>query len=704
MKKILKLLPAMLLLGINPEPENVSFSDGGMYEKKEEKPSVPRKKRTSQWALAAFWLLSMLYLEVLAHSAMFDSFRSSFRFALGFTAGVGLVLGLLTGFLPGKAAFSVSLVLSVLLAILYGSQIVYCFIFQTPYSVSQMGMGADAVTNFWGETIATIGSHFGWILGLLVPSVVLILLYRLVDFRKQGRVCRGVVLGLAVVLPLTAYLGVRRGGTAAFSDYYFFTSTKSTTAQTMERFGVPMTFYLESVHTGGGAEDPEEGGSALTAVVSQPTEAEETEPEEVPPTWNVLPIDFDALNGITDNEKIQALNNYCAQLTGTKQNEYTGMLKDYNLILICAESFSTAAIDPEITPTLYKLSHEGFVFENFYNSFPNTTIDGEYTLMQGLYPDASRGKESSSMLASAENYLPYAPGNIFASQRNVKSWGYHNNIRSYYMRYLTHPNMGYEMKFNHSGMEMTGYWPTSDLEMMEQSVDDYIGADRFNVYYMTFSGHYMYRIDKNQIAKKNYDQVKDLPLQSQEAKAYLSCHIELDKALEYLLNKLEEAGVADKTVIVLAPDHIPYGLLKSQYFDLMKQEPDDFARYKSTLIFWVGGMEEPVPVDTYCSNVDILPTILNLWGFDYDSRLLPGTDIFSDSPHQAVLIDRSFLTDKVWFNSNTGEIRYQVDESEIPEGYIDAMNQRIAAQFDYSTQVLKTDYFRFVYENQNLTR
>ena len=373
------------------------------------------------------------------------------------------------------------------------------------------------------------------------------------------------------------------------------------------------------------------------------------------------------------------------------------MLKDYNLILICAESFSPAAVDPEITPTLYKLTHEGFVFNNFYNSFPNTTIDGEYTLTQGLYPDATRGKDNSSMLASSDNALPFALGNIFAEQRDIKSWGYHNNIGSYYKRYLSHPNMGYEMQFNHSGMEMTGYWPTSDLEMMEQSVDDYIHQDQFNVYYMTFSGHYLYKTSQNKIAAKNFDLVKDLPLSSHEEKAYLSCHIELDKAMEYLLQRLEEEGIADKTAIVMVADHIPYGLLKWQYFELLGEEEDFFARFKSNLVFWVGGMETPIEVNEYCCNADVLPTILNLWGFEYDSRLLPGTDIFSDSPHTAVLIDRSFLTDQVWFDSNTGEVRYLVDESEVPEGYVDAMNQRIAAQFDFSAQVLRNDYYRFVF-------
>ena len=674
-------------------------SSGGKYLAHTEEAKPRPGNRFQKWGLALYWLFAMLYWETLVHAGMYGNFRGNFRFALGFTAGLALLIALLVGFLPGRGVFPVSIVLSVVLIVVYGSQLVYCFIFGTPYSVSQMGLGADAVSQFWREMFTTMADHIFWLLGLLVPLVLLVLLYKMRCLKKPGWIRRGVVLLLAAALPLLAYAGIRRGGTAMFSDYYFFTSTKSTTAQTMERFGVPMTFYLETTHT----EEPEDsqtteiGLNAPLVVVTQPTEPVETEPEELPPVYNVLDIDFDALSQSTENEKLIALNNYCSQLPGTKQNEYTGMLKDYNLILICAESFSPAAVDPEITPTLYKLTHEGFVFNNFYNSYPNTTIDGEYTLTQGLYPDATRGKDNSSMLASSDNALPFALGNIFAEQRGIKSWGYHNNIGSYYKRYLSHPNMGYEMQFNHSGMEMTGYWPTSDLEMMEQSVDDYIHQDQFNVYYMTFSGHYLYKTSQNLIAAKNYDLVKNLPLSCEEEKAYLSCHIELDKAMEYLLRRLEEEGVADKTAIVMVADHIPYGLLKWQYFELLGEEEDFFARFKSNLVFWVGGMETPIEVNEYCCNADVLPTILNLWGFEYDSRLLPGTDIFSDSPHTAVLIDRSFLTDQVWFDSNTGEVRYQVDESEVPEGYVDAMNQRIAAQFDFSAQVLRNDYYRFVF-------
>ena len=438
----------------------------------------------------------------------------------------------------------------------------------------------------------------------------------------------------------------------------------------------------------------------VDSYVEEPEETQEEgipEATEAPVVYNTLPVDFEALNAAADNEKLKALNNYFSQVPGTRQNEYTGRFKDYNLIYICAESFSPAAVDPEYTPTLYKLTHEGFLFENYYNTFPNTTTDGEYSLTQGLYPDGTRDKYSSSMMASQKNYLPFALGNIFERELGVSSHGYHNNVGNYYRRDLTHPNMGYEMKFSRDGMTFSGYWPTSDLEMMEQSVDDYIHDPQFHAYYMTFSGHYQYNPNDNGVVRKHYNTLADSKWNQVTQKGYIACHIELDLALEYLLNRLEEAGVADKTVIVMASDHTPYGLAKDVYFDMIGEEEDFFGWYKTDLVFWVGGMEEPVVVDEYCSNVDLLPTILNLWGMPYDSRMLAGTDVFSDGVHAAVLIDHSFLTDKVWFNSNTGEIRYLVPQEEVPDSYIESMNQLIASRFEFSAEILRNNYYQYVF-------
>ena len=648
-------------------------------------------KTFKKQSLVIYWVFSFFYWEILAHAGMFDRFQGSFRYALGFSGVLALVVGLMISLLPNKLVFCGNLILTLCATLLYGSQMVYCFIFGTPYSVAQMGLGAGAVSQFYREMLTTMQENWTWILALLIPLAVLILLTGKRAFLRPTWISRLVVLGLAVAVIPAIWLDICRGGTNMFSDHYFFTSRKSTTAQTMERFGVPMTFVLELTR-------PEASG-AMTAPVAMPSEEESPEDAQVPVSYNVLPLDFEAMNSATDNQKLIALNHYFSQMPGTKQNDYTGKLRDYNLIFICAESFSPAAVDPVYTPTLYKLTHEGFLFENYYTSFPNTTTDGEYTLTQGLYPDGTKDKYSSSMMASANNDLPFALGNFFARELGIKSWGYHNNVGNYYRRDLTHPNMGYEMKFNRDGMTFTGYWPTSDLEMMEQSVDDYINEPQFHAYYMTFSGHYQYNPNDNGIVREHYNSLEDSPWSQVTQKGYIACHIELDKAMEYLLNRLEEAGVADRTAIVLSTDHTPYGLAKDLYFEMIGQEEDFFGWYKSNLIFWVGDMEEPVVVKEYCSTADVLPTILNLWGLPYDSRLYPGTDVFSDGVHAAVLIDHSFLTDKVWFNSNTGEIRYLVPNEEIPENYIENMNQLIASRFEVSAEILRNNYYGYLFTN-----
>lgn len=646
-----------------------------------------------KYSIALYWLFAVLYWEVLAHAGMYDQFQSSFRFALGFSGAIALGIAVIVGLLPGVLIFPVNLVLTLGGTLLYGSQMVYCFIFGTPYSVAQMGLGAGAVSQFYREMITTMKENWIWILGLLLPLLVLIFLGAVRGIQRPAWGCRIAAVLLACIAVAGAWVDINRGGTNMFTDYYFFTNRRSTTAQTMERFGVPMTFILELTR-------PETSGG-MSGPVMPPMETTETvsPEEETAPVYerNVLSLDFDSLNGNTENEKLIALNNYVAQLPGTSQNAYTGTLRDYNLILICAESFSPAAVDPVYTPTLYKLTHEGFVFENYYNTFPNTTTDGEYTLTQGLYPDSTKDKYSSSMMASSNNYLPYALGNFFQSELGVKCWGYHNNVGNYYRRDLSHPNMGYEMKFNRDGMTFSGYWPTSDLEMMEQSVDDYIHQPQFHAYYMTFSGHYQYNPEDNGVVRKHYNDLADSPWSLMGQKGYVACHIELDKALEYLLQRLEEEGIADKTAIVMSSDHTPYGLDRAQYFDMIGQEDDFFGWYKSNLVFWVGGMEEPVVVDEYCCNVDVLPTILNLWGFPYDSRMLPGTDVFSDGVHAAVLIDHSFLTDQVWFNSNTGELRYQVPEDSVSDTYVESMNQLIASRFEFSAEVLRNNYYQYIF-------
>ncbi len=665
-------------------------------------------------ANACFWFFTLLYMEALLHGVLFGKFDIAFVYVAGFTAVIALVISVLLGVLPGKANRIVTIFLVSVFSLLFCTQIVYHAVFGSMYSAALVGMGGDALTSFWRETLRTILENIPTLIAMLLPiAAAAVVTSKMKAWFALGLQPARLVSVLLAGAFLAITLGsLRIGGTGAFTTYDFFYGANTTTDQAAQRFGLLTTMSLELA--GGSPEKSEDDfvipvttpaptSPAPTTALGQTTPAETTPPPitEPPIRYNTLEIDFDYLNTLTTDEKLLQLNAYVQSLTPTQQNEYTGMLSGYNLITICAESFSTGAIHPELTPTLYKLSTEGFIFNNYYNSYLNLTTDGEYSFCLGLWPDTTRGRESSTFYASRGSYLPFALGNVFADQAGVLSYAYHNYLGSYYGRDETHPNMGYSCKFMDDGMEFTSSWPASDLEMMEQSVDEYLSTgEPFHVYYMTFSGHFKY--DRNNpIVSRNYELVKDLPYR-EATKCYLAGNYELEKALSYLMAELEKAGVADKTAIVLAGDHFPYGLRDKEYSELVGYKIDDFSKYKSTLIFWVGGMEEPVYVDEYMCNVDILPTILNLWGFQYDSRLLAGTDIFSDGEHIAILRDRSFLTDKVWFNASTGEKRYLVDRSDLSDTYIQDHINMIKNRFTFSRNILNKAYYNFLFEKGNV--
>ena len=99
--------------------------------------------------------------------------------------------------------------------------------------------------------------------------------------------------------------------------------------------------------------------------------------------YNVMDIDFSELNANESNQVIKDMHKYFESVQPTAKNKYTGKYKDYNLILITAESFSPYAIHKDATPTLYKMVNEGYQFTNFYTPiWEVSTSDGEYVAVQ----------------------------------------------------------------------------------------------------------------------------------------------------------------------------------------------------------------------------------------------------------------------------------------------------------------------------------
>jgi phosphoglycerol transferase MdoB-like AlkP superfamily enzyme len=431
-------------------------------------------------------------------------------------------------------------------------------------------------------------------------------------------------------------------------------------------------------------------------------EIKEQENSDVDTSPNVLTIDMDVLLA-SEDENIEKLANIMQAITPSNRNEYTGMFEGYNLIYLTAEAFAPYAVSEELTPTLYKMIHEGVVVEDYYVPlWATSTSDGEYVNLTGQIPD-----EQYSMKRTQNNAQPYSLPAYFAAE-GVKSFGYHNNTLSYYDRHLTHPNLGYDFKAARLGscsadtyggqifeMEGAAYWPASDYEMMAATIPEWISEERFHAYYMTVSGHAIYTREGNMMTSKNWDVVKDLDC-SEEMKGYIASNYELEKAMTYLVEELEKAGKLDNTVIALSADHYPYGIEDSVIEEFYGRELEDFERYKNCVIIWNNQME-PIQVQKTCSAIDLLPTLLNLFGFEYDSRLFPGKDMLSDSPSLVVFSNRSFITDSVIYDAKERKIVSRTGE-DISEEYVKNMKDYVKILFQYSAGILNDDFFRYVDE------
>lgn len=445
-----------------------------------------------------------------------------------------------------------------------------------------------------------------------------------------------------------------------------------------------------------------ESASSESSTESSDVPSEEN--TEVVEPWRGQYNELDIVFEESNNDSVNWLNTYFSSLKPTNKNKYTGMFKDYNVIFITAEGFSGYMIDKELTPTLYKLTHEGFVFNNFYTPLHYTsTTGGECQNLLGLYP---KNGEPKVLSYTGDNKLsmPFTLANKL-NEQGYTSIGYHFNV-DMYNRQKSHPVLGYDWRDDdYLDLELNQYgnnvWPQSDLYMFIETIDEYIDMQPFNIYYMTISGHMPYSTMGNTMTYVNWEMVENLDY-SEEAKSYIAANLELEKGLTYLIDTLEEKGILDNTLIVMAPDHVPYFDIKTleelagktfgdegklEYLD----ESDlDFDVYKNSLIMWSSSMEEPVIVDKVCDQVDILPTVLNLMGVDYDSRLLGGEDILSDSEGLVIFNSRCWISDSGFYNKYTKEF---IPNKKVSDKYVDTMNTLVSYKLKSTILIMETDYY-----------
>lgn len=653
------------------------------------------ENRDRPWLLSLFFPLSLFYMELVVK--FFALGTPSWRgvlFTALFTLPIGLFCALMCSLWGRTANRVLSFSLLSLGTLWCMVQTVYHTIFRTFltfYSIS----GAEKAFQFWRDILKGILDSWLPLILLLLPLAALcVFSRRLIPGTRMGGKLVACLISAAVVVQAAALLAVNTstGGVLSLRALY---RDEFIPDLSVSNFGVLTTLRLDVTRllAAPGSDMAVLGTSASPSAAPSPTAPPSATPAPEPSATqtvyspNVL-VDFEKLAGEETDGTLKAMHQYFGSREPTLKNEYTGRFAGKNLIFLTAEGFSRFAVDKELTPTLYKLANEGFVFKNFYNPlWWVSTSDGEYAACTSLFPKSGVW----SFYRSGKNALPFCMGNQLKAL-GYPTRAYHNHTWDYYHRDVSHPNMGYDYKGVGHGLEVKQTWPESDLEMMEKTLPEYIGDKPFHTYYMTVSGHMNYSFGGNAMAAKNRDAVAHLDL-SEQARAYLACNIELDRALEYVLSELKKAGQLEDTVICMSPDHYPYGLDDATLNELAGHEVDhDFELYKAPLILWSGDMEEPVEIEKPCASVDILPTLSNLFGLPYDSRLMMGRDILSDSPGLAVFSNRSFITEVGAYNSRTDQFT-PAEGQEAPEGYAVDLYRQIEDMFTYSTKILDLNYY-----------
>ena len=630
-------------------------------------------------------LINILYLELIYHLFVFKNFEfKSILFITLFSLLTSLFIDLITSFFNKKLNKWLFIGINAFIYVLFLAQYINFKFYGNIISVYSVFHGGQ-VFGFFGAIWAVIKENIFRCLLLFIPVSLLFIFHKKIkseSFNPKILWKKALVLLITFIITvLSLNLDTKKSIYTAKNLYY----NQHYPNQMAQTFGILTTMRLDLERTISGFEEK-------TIEVAETPDKEVNKNPKI--EYNITNIDYDSLIKNETNEEIKNIHNYVKSSTPSEKNIYTGMFKGKNLIAIVAEAFSPIAVNKDLTPTLYKLVNSGFVFNNFYTPvYYVSTSDGEYVTLNSLLP-----KESVwSFSKSSKNYLPYAYGNLF-KEMGYTTYAFHDGTYKYYNRHLSHPNMGYTYKACGNGLEKSmkcKIWPQSDLEMINATYDYYKDSEHFMTYYMTISGHLQYNFYGNNMSYRNRKLVKDLD-KSTAIKAYIAAQKELDKALEELLNKLEADGKLDDTVIVLSADHYPYGLTTDQISEVMNIEDSKFDVHKNNLVIWSSTMKEPIEINKYGESLDILPTVLNLFGIDFDSRLLMGRDLLSNSDGLVIFNDRSWITDKGKYNAST-KVFTPFNNEQVDEDYIESINTKVYNKFVISKNILETNYYKYVF-------
>lgn len=402
---------------------------------------------------------------------------------------------------------------------------------------------------------------------------------------------------------------------------------------------------------------------------------------------------------------------------GEYQNKYTGIFKSKNLIFVQLEGTDNWLINEKDTPTLYNMMKNSFNFSNHYSYYNGggSTFNSEFAVNTGFITPLSYTQNAYTF---NKNSFPYSMANLFKKDGYVVN-AFHMNTGEYYSRTANYINWGYN---NYYGLidiqdyEDESYTLDRELILNEKFNELMFPNDtNFVDYIITYSGHtpftntkgvckLLYEIDNQPVppeedSSENNETTEPIKeeiefVEMSEEECVRRQAKETDYMMELLLQNLEEKNLIDNTVIVVFTDHYLYTLSDKSLLDNYKETNNNLIN-KTPFFIWSKDNKKTT-IKEPTSQLNILPTILNLFGIKYNPNNYIGEDALN-SKYDGIV----FFSDYSWYDGNVyvenGEVTNnknisynKLEEKNYYINYITKKND-LALKFNYFKQKKKEE-------------
>ena len=339
-------------------------------------------------------------------------------------------------------------------------------------------------------------------------------------------------------------------------------------------------------------------------------------------------------------------------------NKYTGKFKDKNLIIIQLEGMDNWIVNKNDTPTIYKMMNNSINFTKHYSFYNGggSTFNSEFAINTGFVTPFSYSRNAYTF---NKNDFPNSLANIF-KEMDYSVNVFHMNSGEYYSRTVNYKNWGYD---NYYGLKELGDYPSYTYELdrnliLDEKFHDYMFPEdkKFLDYIITYSGHYpfkntngvcklLYREDVSREMNETGALEKPDFVEMSEEECIRRQNQETDYMMSLLLDTLKEKNLIDNTVIVVVTDHYLYTVDDKTILDRYKNTSNNLINHTPFFI-WTS-KEKKTSINEVTTQLNILPTILNMYGIKFNKNNYIGQDALAKN-YKGI----AFFNDYSWYDGN----------------------------------------------------